>query len=226
MPDAVEGVKVKEKGKSEEYVMISELAGLVALVQMGVLEIHPWPARADKLERPDYLVFDLDPGEDVEWRSVAEGAKELKDRLEGVGLTTFLRTSGGKGLHVVVPIQRRNSWDELKQFAKSVADSMTRDAPDRYIATMSKAKRRGKVYIDYLRNQRGATAIASFSTRARSGATVAAPLGWDELTSRTRANMYTISNLPKRLDRLSRDPWEGFFSTRQSLTRVVQAAFQ
>ena len=226
MPDAVEGVKVKEKGKSEEYVMIRDLAGLIALVQMGVLEMHPWPARADKLERPDYLVFDLDPGEGVEWRSVVEGAKELKDRLEGVGLTTFLRTSGGKGLHVVVPIQRRNTWDELKQFAKSVADAMTRDAPDRYIATMSKAKRRGKVYIDYLRNQRGATAIASFSTRARSGAPVAAPLGWDELTARTRANMYDITNLPKRLAKLSRDPWDGFFSTRQSLTRDVQAAFE
>jgi bifunctional non-homologous end joining protein LigD len=225
MPEAVEGVRVKEKGKSEEYVMIRDLAGLISLVQMGVLEIHPWPARVDKLERPDYLVFDLDPGEGVEWKAVVAGAREVKERLEGAGLRAFLRTSGGKGLHVVVPLQRRNTWDELKQFAKSVADTMTRDAPDRYLATMSKAKRRGKVYIDYLRNQRGATAIASYSTRARDGAAVATPISWEELTATSRADKYNVSNLPKRLGKLSRDPWEGFFSVRQSLTREVQSAF-
>ncbi len=226
MPDAVHGVMVKEKGKREEYVMIEDLAGLVSLVQMGVLEIHPWPARKDKLERPDYLVFDLDPGEGVEWRAVVQGAKDIRARLESVGLISYLRTSGGKGLHVVVPIARRHAWDELKQFAKSVADTMTREAPGRYIATMSKVRRHGKVYIDYLRNQRGATAIASYSTRARTGAPVAVPLTWDELSARTRADMYNISNLPRRLEKQSRDPWEGFFSARQSLTRVIQKAFE
>jgi bifunctional non-homologous end joining protein LigD len=143
-----------------------------------------------------------------------------------VGLTTYLRTSGGKGLHVCVPIARRNTWDEVKEFAKSVADTMAREAPDRYIATMSKAKRRGKVYVDYLRNQRGATAIASYSTRARDGAPVAAPIAWEELSAKTRANMYDVMNLPKRLQRLKRDPWADFFSTRQSLTREVRAGFE
>jgi bifunctional non-homologous end joining protein LigD len=226
VPDAIRGVDVKEKGKTTEYVMIEDLAGLVSLVQMGVLEMHPWPARKDNLERPDYLVFDLDPGEGAEWKAVVAGAKELRERLEGAGLTTFLRNSGGKGLHVVVPIQRRNSWDELKQFAKSVADTMTREAPDRYIATMSKAKRRGKVYIDYLRNQRGATAIASYSSRARTGAPVATPLDWDELSTKTRPDQYNVKTLPKRLEKLASDPWANFFSTRQSLTRDIRAAFE
>ena len=187
LPDAVRGVMVDVKGKQEEYVAIDDVAGLIALVQMGVLELHPWPAREDNLERPDQLVFDLDPGEGTDWKDVVQGARDVRDRLESAGLTTFLRTSGGKGLHVVVPLSRRNNWDEFKAFAKSVADAMTRDEPDRYIATMSKAKRRGKLFIDYLRNQRGATAIASYSTRRRRGAPVATPLAWDELTDDTQA---------------------------------------
>jgi bifunctional non-homologous end joining protein LigD len=193
---------------------------------MGVLEMHPWPARNDNLERPDYLVFDLDPGEGVEWKAVVAGARELRQRLEDVGLTSYLRTSGGKGLHVVVPIQRRTTWDEFKQFAKSVADTMTRESPDRYLATMSKAKRKGRIFIDYLRNQRGATAIASYSTRARDGASVATPLDWDELTARTRPDMYNVQNLQKRLAKLSGDPWKDFFSPRQSITRDILTAFK
>jgi bifunctional non-homologous end joining protein LigD len=226
LPDAVRGVMVPVKGKREEYVAVDDIAGVVALVQMGVLEIHPWPAREDQLEKPDRIVFDLDPGEGVQWKAVVEGAKEVRDRLERVGLASYLRTSGGKGLHVVVPLGRRNSWDELKQFAKSVADTMTREAPDHYLATMSKAKRRGKVFVDYLRNQRGATAIASFSTRARAGAPVAVPLSWNELSTRIKPDMYNIGNLPKRLDKLSADPWEGFFSARQSITQKMMAAFE
>jgi bifunctional non-homologous end joining protein LigD len=225
LPDAVRGVMVPVKGKREEYVAVDDIAGVVALVQMGVLEIHPWPAREDELEKPDRIVFDLDPGEGVEWKAIVDGAKEVRDRLEAAGLTSYLRTSGGKGLHVVVPLARRNTWDELKQFAKSVADTMTREAPNRYLATMSKAKRRGKVFVDYLRNQRGATAIASYSTRARAGAPVAVPLAWNELTARIKPDMYNIHNLPKRLDKLLNDPWEGFFSARQSITRKMMAAF-
>ncbi len=226
LPDAVRGVMVPVKGKREEYVAVDDIAGVVALVQMGVLEIHPWPAREDQLEKPDRIVFDLDPGEGAEWKAVVNGAKEVRDRLEAVGLTSYLRTSGGKGLHVVVPLARRNTWDELKEFAKSVADTMTREAPDRYLATMSKAKRRGKVFVDYLRNQRGATAIASYSTRARAGAPVAVPLALDELSTRTKPDMYNVENLPKRLQKLKADPWDGFFSARQSITRKMIAAFK
>jgi bifunctional non-homologous end joining protein LigD len=226
MPDTLHGVDIKEKGSTQQYVAISDLAGLISLVQMGVLEIHPWPAREDNIERPDFFVFDLDPGEGTAWTDVVHGARDLRERLEGAGLKTFLRTSGGKGLHVVVPIDRRTTWDDFKQFAKSVADSMTHDVPDRYTATLSKAKRRGKIFVDYLRNQRGATAIASYSTRRRSGAPVASPIDWDELTGKTRPDMYNINNLPKRLDRLKKDPWADFFTTRQSITAKIQAAFE
>ncbi len=225
MPDAFHGIKIKEKQKTEEYVAIDDVAGLISLVQMGVLEIHPWPAREDNVERPDQLVFDLDPGEGTDWGDVVHGARDLRDRLESAGLTTFLRTSGGKGLHIVVPIDRRTSWDDFKQFAKSVANAMTRDDPDLYITTMSKSKRRGKIFIDYLRNQRGATAIASYSTRRRPGAPVATPIAWDELSDKTRSDMYTIENVPQRLAHLKKDPWVDFFTVRQSITAKVQAAF-
>ena len=226
LPDAIRGVMVDVQGKAEEYVAIDDVAGLVALVQMGVLEIHPWPARDDNLERPDQLIFDLDPGDDTSWRDVVAGARDLHNRLESAGLKTFLRTSGGKGLHVLVPLTRRNTWDELKTFAKSVADAMTRDHPDRYIATMSKAKRNGKIFIDYLRNQRGATAVASYSTRRRRGAPVATPLAWDELSPSTRPNMYTIKNIPARVAKLKLDPWADFFNVRQSLTHEIRSAFE
>lgn len=225
LPDAVRGVMVDVKGKKDEYVAIDDVAGLIALVQMGVLELHPWPAREDNLEKPDQLVFDLDPGEGVEWKQVVQGARDVRERLEAAGLKTFLRTSGGKGLHVVVPLSRRNTWDEFKAFAKSVADAMTREYPEKYLATMSKAKRQGKVFIDYLRNQRGATAIASYSTRRRSGAPVAVPIDWDELTARTRPDMFNIKNVLKRLEGLKRDPWADFFATRQNITKQIQAAF-
>ena len=193
---------------------------------MGVLEIHPWPARDDNVERPDYLVFDLDPGEGVD----VEGRRARRQRharpARSVGLKTFLRTSGGKGLHVVVPIARRNTWDEFKAFAKSVADTMTRDAPDRYIATMSKAKRRGKIFVDYLRNQRGATAIASYSTRRRSGAPSPRRSPGTNLSPQTRPDMFNIKNLPKRLDKLKSDPWADFFTTRQSITQKIKRRFE
>ncbi|HVT27520.1 MAG TPA: non-homologous end-joining DNA ligase, partial [Lacipirellulaceae bacterium] len=226
MPDALHGIKIKEKRETEVYVAINDLAGLIALVQMGVLEIHPWPAREDNIERPDQLVFDLDPGEGTDWSDVVDGARDLRGRLENAGLTTFLRTSGGKGLHVVAPIDRRTSWDDFKQFAKSVADAMVRDAPDRYLATMSKAKRRGKIFIDYLRNQRGATAIATYSTRRRPGAPVATPIAWNDLSDNTRPDMYNIDNLQSRLAHLKKDPWADFFTVRQAITQEVRSAFE
>jgi bifunctional non-homologous end joining protein LigD len=226
MPDTLYAVPIKEKGKKEDYLAISDVAGLVSLVQMGVLEMHPWPAREENVERPDMLVFDLDPGDGTHWKDVVHGARDLRERFEAAGMATFLRTSGGKGLHIVVPIDRRTNWDDFKAFAKSVADRMTSDAPDRYIATMSKAKRHGKIFIDYLRNQRGATAIASYSSRRRPGAPVATPIAWDELNSKTRPDMYNIKNLPKRLAKLKKDPWADFFKVRQSLNAKVRAAFE
>ena len=192
---------------------MSDVAGLVSLVQMGVLEFHPWPAREDNVERPDMLVFDLDPGDGVDWKAVVQGAKDVRDCLEALGLASFLRTSGGKGLHVVAPLARRNTWDELKEFARGVAETMVRAAPERYIANMSKAKRRGKIFVDYLRNQRGATAIASYSTRARAGAPIATPLAWEELSARLKPDQFTVQNIDKRLTKGFKDPWREFFQS-------------
>jgi bifunctional non-homologous end joining protein LigD len=222
LPESVRGVMIEEKDVREEYMVIDDLPGLLSLVQMGVLEIHPWPARADKIKSPDRLVFDLDPGEGAAWKDVVEGARLLRRRLTELGLECFLRTTGGKGLHVVAPLVRRQTWDQLKSFAKAVADDLVRRDPDRYLATMSKAKRRGKVYVDYLRNQRGATAVASYSTRARMGAPIAAPLAWDELSPRTKPNGFNVANMPKRLAALKTDPWNGFFTLRQAITRDME----
>ena len=202
---------VKVKGKKEEYVAIDDAAGLVALVQMGVLELHPWPAREDNFERPDHLVFDLDPGEGTTWKDVVHGAREVRERLEAAGFKTFLRTSGGKGLHIVVPLVATQHLGRIQSVRQIRADAMTRDEPDRYIATMSKAKRHGKIFIDYLRNQRGATAIASYSTRRRTGAPVATADRLGRTHDANKPDMFNIKNLPKRLDKLKKDPWADFF---------------
>jgi len=224
MPKAVHGVKIKEKAGTDTYLAVRDIAGVIALVQFRVLEFHPWPAREDKIERPDMLVFDLDPGEGLDWKAVVQGAKDARDCLEALGLQTFLRTSGGKGLHVCAPLARRNTWDELKEFAHGVADTMVRAAPDRYTANMSKAKRRGKIFVDYLRNQRGATAVASYSTRARTGAPIAVPLAWDELSIKLKPDKYTVENIHKRLTRGFKDPWKDFFQVKQSITRAMMDA--
>jgi bifunctional non-homologous end joining protein LigD len=222
MPAALRGVFIEEKKKREEYVVVDDLAGLISLVQMGVLEMHPWPARTDDLDHPDQFVFDLDPGEGTTWGDVVQGARDVRDRLGRHGLESFLRTSGGKGLHVVAPLNRRNTWDEFKEFAKSVAVEMENAAPGRYTSNMSKSKRRGKIFVDYLRNQRGATAIASYSTRAREGAPVATPVRWDELSPKLAADKYTVENLPRRLSSLKSDPWEKFFTMTQSIDPVTE----
>lgn len=221
VPQAVGRVDVEEQGGTAQYLTIRDAAGLVSLIQIGVLELHPWGSRNDRLDRPDVLVFDLDPGEAAQWRQVVDGADELRRRLDAVGLISFLRTTGGKGLHVVVPLTRRQGWDKAKRFARSVAEAMARDAPRDFVATASKAKRRGKVYVDYLRNAQGATAIANYSTRARTGAPIATPLSWDELSLKLRPDQFHIGNVRQRLASLTGDPWEGFFEVRQSLTKAA-----
>src|SRR5690606_15940576 len=151
-----------------------------AAVQMGTLEFHIWGSRIDRLEHPDRLVFDLDPDEGLTFPDVREAAFDLRDRLEKIGLKTLPMVTGGKGIHVVAPLERRAEWPEVKQCAHDFAKRMSEEEPDRYIAQASKAKRKGKIFIDYLRNERGATAIARYSTRARKGAPVAMPVSWEE----------------------------------------------
>ncbi|HYC25830.1 MAG TPA: ATP-dependent DNA ligase, partial [Roseiarcus sp.] len=191
--------------------------GLLALVQGNVLEIHPWGAALDDLERPDRLIFDLDPGEDVAWGSVIAAAREVRARLASdFGLESFVKTTGGKGLHVVSPLAPSIGWEPAKALCKRLADSMAADSPGKFLAQMSKSARKGRIFIDYLRNTRGATAVAAYSTRARPGAAVSTPLGWDELSDAIKSDHYRLSNIERRLANLVDDPWTGFFKTRQT----------
>jgi bifunctional non-homologous end joining protein LigD len=194
----------------EPIVGIDGFDGLIGLVQGGVLEIHPWQASLDDLEKPDQIVMDLDPGEGVTWEAMMTAAREVRERLEAEGLACFLKTSGGKGLHVVSPVQPVAGWDEVKGFAKRIADEMSADSPERFVATVSKAKRKGKILVDYLRNGRGATAVAPYSTRARDGAAVSMPIEWDELGSNIGPATFTVMNAAARLANLPADPWADF----------------
>ena len=200
--------------------MVDDLPGLIGLVQIGILEIHTWNAVAEHLEEPDRLVFDLDPGDDVPWRDVVAAARTLRAYLQDVGLESFLKTTGGKGLHLVVPIDRGPGWDDCLAFSRSVAETLARDSPKSFTADVSKSERRGRIYLDYLRNLRGATAVAAFSTRARQGAPVSTPLAWDELGARIRSDHFTVSNLPRRLASLRSDPWKAYTTTHQALPAV------
>ncbi|MGX9115304.1 DNA ligase D [Mesorhizobium sp. BHbsci] len=194
----------------ERLISINDLDGLIGLVQSAALEIHPWGSMVSDWERPDTIIMDLDPGEDVSWEAVIEAAVETRDRLKNTGLVPFIKTSGGKGLHVVVPLKPKAEWPAVKAFTKAIADSMAADSPNRYVSTITKSKRRGKILVDYLRNQRGATAVAPYSTRARPGAAVSMPLAWDELGPGIGPAYFTVENTPTRLASLSSDPWQDF----------------
>jgi bifunctional non-homologous end joining protein LigD len=193
-------------------ISVNDLDGLMGLVQAAVLEIHPWGARVSDWERPDLIVMDLDPGEQTSWADVIGAAEETRRRLEDAGLAAFVKTSGGKGLHVVSPLKPKAKWPVVKAFAKRIADAMAADSPERFVATIAKTKRRGKILVDYLRNQRGATVIAPYSTRARPGAAVSAPLAWEELSPGLGPAYFTVLNTPTRLAALKADPWDGFFA--------------
>lgn len=203
-------IKVTKDKDGEELLHIDDLDGLIALVQSGALEVHPWGAPLIDIERPDQLIFDLDPGEAVGWDGVVAGAREIRARLEAQGLPAFVKTSGGKGLHVVVPLEPKASWETAKPFAKALADSLAADNPDRYIAVATKARRKGRIFIDYLRNGRGATAVAAYCPRARPGAGVSMPVGWDELDTLTGGAHFTLTEAPARLANLDADPWGDF----------------
>ena len=208
------------QARGDSYLWIEDVDGLIGMVQMGVLELHAWGATVDDIERPDRVVFDLDPGEDVDWRRVIAAARLLRERLEQISLQSFVRTSGGKGLHVVLPLEPHANWDTVKNFSHALAQMLVGEQPDEFIATASKQKRKGRIYIDYLRNGRGATAVASYTLRARPGAPAAVPLDWDELGRLKSPAQFGYANLRQRLKRLRRDPWEGFRELRQHLPKL------
>jgi bifunctional non-homologous end joining protein LigD len=224
LPRAVRSIELRESGgKDEPYLYVDDLEGLVGLVQIGVLELHLWGARVDAVERPDRLVFDLDPDPSIGFAELADAARLVRETLAGVGLESWLKTTGGKGLHVVVPIARRSSWDDAKAFARALAEAVARRQPERFLTKASKAARKGRIFLDWLRNARGATAVAPYSTRARPGAPVATPLDWRELEAGDPRAAWTLATVPDRLRGLGpdRDPWRGMASARQAPSRAA-----
>ncbi|MDW5375647.1 DNA ligase D [Halomonas sp. HP20-15] len=224
IPDSVPRIDIEEKKGTSEYLYVESAADLIALVQAGALEIHPWGSRVGDLERPDNLVFDLDPAPGVSWPEIIRVARSLRERLASLGLESFVRVTGGKGLHLVVPIEPGLEWDDAKAFAKALAQQEAKADPKRLTTNMSKSQREGRIFIDYLRNGRGATAVASYTVRAREGATVCAPVRWDELDAKLKPDRYTVSNLPRRLASLREDPWAGFDDSRRAITAKMRRA--
>ncbi len=213
----LEGIDVEESTGVGRYAIAVGVAGLVQLVQLGALEIHAWLARADRLDCPDQMILDLDPGIGVSWPRLRDAAREVRERLDRRGLQSFVRTTGGKGLHVVAPLDAVHPWEEVRTFARSLADAMQSDTPAEFIATADKHARHGKIYVDYLRNARGATAIANYSTRAKRGAPVAVPIAWDELARITGADHYRLAGIRRRVAQLERSAWPDFATVPQRL---------
>jgi bifunctional non-homologous end joining protein LigD len=189
---------------------------------MGVIELHAWGSTTRHIERPDRMVLDLDPDPRLPWREVMAAARHVRERLEDLGLESFVKTTGGKGLHVVVPLATRHDWDEVKQFSRAVAESIAADRPQDFTAKAAKRERTRRIYIDWLRNAEGATAIAPYSVRALPGAPVATPLHWDEVGGRMKPGKYHAGNVAKRLRGLHSDPWKQLRRMPQALTASMK----
>jgi bifunctional non-homologous end joining protein LigD len=204
--------------------VIDDRDGLFACAQVGALELHVWGSHDKTVERTDRIVFDLDPDEGLGWEDVKRAAHRMKDQLAELGLETFVMTTGGKGLHVVAPLAPRLGWEETKQFTKDLVERVAEAEPALYTTSPLKVHRRGRIFLDYLRNGRGATAVCPYSTRARPDATVATPITWDELDGGATGADFTVQTLPRRLDQLKRDPWAGYFESRQQITAAARRA--
>ncbi len=215
---------VGKTGKTSTYLVIDDVEGLISAAQIGALEMHVWGSRADLIEKPERIVFDLDPAEELDFSVVRDAALEIKDILEAVDLRSFALLSGGKGVHVVVPIQRRRPWPDIKAFSRGLAIKIASAAPELYIATVAKASRKNRIFIDWMRNQRGATAIAPYSLRAHPGAPVATPVAWTDLPGIDTARPYTLDTIDSLLSRRGHDPWRGYHDVRQTITSGHMAA--
>ncbi len=220
IPDVVPRFDLVVDGEDVTYMTVGGEAALVGLAQASVLEVHVWGSRVDRLDNPDRMIFDIDPGPGVVWPRVALAAVALRDLLADVGLESWLKSTGGKGLHVVVPIERRTGWEEVKAFSRAVAERLAAERPDEYTSKLPKKYREGRLYIDYLRNDRNATAIAPYSTRARPGAPVAVPLAWEELVDHTETPLWTVRTMAERL--AEPDPWADIGKARQALTKAMR----
>jgi bifunctional non-homologous end joining protein LigD len=220
-------IPIQEKKKIGSYLVVENGAGLIALCQLGVLEVHTWNSTRTALEQPDRLVLDLDPGPQVSWREVIEAARLVRARLGSLGLASYVKTTGGDGLHVVVPLVPALGWVAGLDLARALAGVIAAERPRRYTTAVPKAGREDKILIDYLRNNRGNTSVAAFSTRAKPEATVSVPIAWDELDPRLRPGDFTITSVPRRLARLREDPWADYFRVAQhvphDLARLLEA---
>ena len=215
-----EGKEGKETG---EYLYVEDARGLLSLPQFGAVEFHSWGCRVDQPERPDRIVFDLDPDEGLPWRQVVDAAFEVREALAGLGLVPFVKTTGGKGLHVVVPLLRRQGWEPVRSFCEAFARAMADAAPRRFTANMSKAQRRGRIFLDYLRNVRGATAVAAYSLRARPGVPASTPLAWDELRTLDDPADLNWATVQARVERPDfADPWAGIDREARALAKHME----
>ena len=218
MSTAIKQISIPGGETDKPYLYIEDGDGLFALAQMSTLEIHDWGVSLAKVDKPDRLVFDLDPDEALAFDRVRAAASEVRELLAELGLVSFLKATGGKGIHVVAPLTPKAGWPEVKAFARAIAKALVERAPERYTTNPLKRTRKGKIFVDYLRNGHGSSAICNYSPRARPGGPVAVPLRWAELKRLKSGAPYTVKTLPARLKRLKSDPWEGFFSARQSIT--------
>ncbi|MBA3755017.1 MAG: DNA ligase D, partial [Nitrosomonas sp.] len=211
------GKTVTHQGNKHNYFYIDSAEGLLQLVQMGTIEFHVWQSRVENIVKPEQIIFDLDPGENVPFEAIKLAAEDIRRRLKKLNLESFPRLSGGKGIHVTIPLKIKHSWDEIKNLTQKFAKQMERDTPDAYVATMTKSRRAGKIFIDYLRNDYSSTAIAPFSLRARKGAPVAVPLSWKKLNAMDSAAAFNISTVNKMLNKTTEKLIQEFFDLRQDL---------
>jgi bifunctional non-homologous end joining protein LigD len=223
-PTVLRKIDITEKEETREYAVVDGMPGVMALVQMSILEIHTWNSVAEDLERPDRVIIDLDPGPEIAWPQVLEAAKLVRIAFDTLGLESFVKTTGGKGLHVVAPFRPDHDWDTCLDFARGISEFIVRQEPKLYTTAMPKRGREKKILLDYYRNHRGSTAIAAFSTRARDGAPVAVPIAWDELSPKLTSDTFTVANVRKRLQRLKTDPWRDYWKTRQRISKEALAA--
>jgi len=218
----IERIDVRESAGVQPYMMANSVSAVVALSQMGVLELHPWGSRAPKLAYPDRLVFDFDPDEGLAFDKLVDAVTVLRKLLDTLELEAFLKTTGGKGLHVVVPLTPTRTWDDAKEFCRGVAELLVRTFPDRFTAKLTKSRRGGLIFVDYLRNVEGATAVAAYSLRAKARAPVAMPIDWGEIAKKdVRFDCINMQNVPALLTRRRRDPWERMPRVRQQLTDAM-----